>query len=249
VRVNRWTLLFSRYWIRPILVVLGLYAFLPIAAPVMMHLGLTGPAKTIYTLYSPVCHQFSFRSWFLFGEQSAYPRESANIAGLTPYEAYLPEVDAQTVPPPNTPANLKLELTSKSFIGDEKMGYKVAICQRDIAIYTALFLGGLIYMLPVVRKYLRPVPWWLYVLLGLLPIGIDGFSQLLSNPLPPLWTTGLWPVRETHPFFRTITGALFGLMNAWLAFPYLEQSARDVVKEIESKFERRQQREIATDKT
>ena len=45
----------------------------------------------------------------------------------------------------------------------------------------------------------------------------------------------LWPVRETSPFLRVLTGALFGLMNAWLAFPYLETSMREVRQEAEQR--------------
>jgi len=212
---------------------------LPIAAPIFMHVGLTGPAQAIYTIYTPLCHQFTFRSWFLFGEQPAYPRAVANVPGLKPYEDYSNEVNQGSAAPINLSEwTQQMQFLAKGFIGDQRMGYKVAICERDVAIYGSLFFGGLIYAIPFVRKRLRPVPLWLYFLLGIAPIAIDGFSQLLSEP-----PFSLWAVRETTPMFRTLTGALFGLMNAWLAFPYLEQSAREVVGEIESKFEKRRQRQ------
>jgi uncharacterized membrane protein len=73
----------------------------------------------------------------------------------------------------------------------------------------------------------------LYLLLGLGPIGLDGFSQLLSNP--PL---SLWPARESTPLFRTVTGALFGLMNGWLALPYLEEAMRETRQEVTAKLRR-----------
>ena len=66
-----------------------------------------------------------------------------------------------------------------------------------------------------------------------LAIGIDGFSQLLGYP-----PFNLWPPRETLPAFRVITGALFGIMNAWLALPYLEQSFRTTREQIEFKLAR-----------
>jgi hypothetical protein len=31
-------------------------------------------------------------------------------------------------------------------------------------------------------------------------------------------------LRESTPFLRTVTGLLFGLLNVWLAYPYLEES-------------------------
>src|SRR5512141_2584256 len=83
-RLNYWTFGLARHWLLTLLIATGLYAGLPLAAPVLMHLGLTGPGQLIYTIYSPFCHQFPFRSWFFFGEQAAYPREAAHVAGLQP---------------------------------------------------------------------------------------------------------------------------------------------------------------------
>jgi uncharacterized membrane protein len=241
VRINRWTLGWARHWLRVVLFVIAIYVALPFVAPTFMRLSWTGAAELLYSLYSPLCHQLAFRSWFLFGEQPAYPRAIANVPGLRPFESYAPDV-AQTT---GKAVDLStwtqdLSIAARGFVGDERMGYKVAICERDVAIYAALLLGGLIYAIPSVRRHLRPAPIWLYVLLGILPIGIDGFSQLLSYP-----PFNLWPVRESSPAFRALTGALFGLMNAWLAFPYLEASARDLAADIKRKFDRRIEREAA----
>src|SRR5262249_36631996 len=126
---------------------------------------------------------------------------------------------------------------AKAFVGNDQMGYKVAICERDIAIYGTLFLATIIYAIPYVRRRLRPIPWWLYGLLGMVPIGLDGFRQLLSEP-----PFNFWPWRESTPGFRTLTGAAFGLANAWLVLPYLESSAHDVAKQIQGKFQRRDAR-------
>jgi uncharacterized membrane protein len=252
VRLNRWAMAISRRWLASLLVLVAVYAGLPLAAPILMRVGLTGPGEAIYGLYSGLCHQYAFRSWFLFGEQAAYPRESARIGDLQTYETLLPKIEASLAeqryqPPPGfveaaPSADQALGLRSKYFLGNDQLGYKTGVCQRDVAIWWALFAGGLVYSIPTVRRHLRPVPWWLYVLLGIVPIGIDGFSQLLSNPLPPVWNEAFWPLRETTPFFRTVTGALFGLMNAWLAFPYLEESAREVEQDISAKFARRERR-------
>lgn len=245
VRLNRLTWAISRRWLTVMLLVVTLYIGLPFAAPVLMRVGATDAGQALYSLYGGLCHQMAFRSWFLFGEQTAYPRASTGITDLKPYELYLPKIDPTIKLPDNLPlegipsSEQMLDLRAKFFNGNAEMGYKVGICQRDVAIWLALLAGGIVYSIPAVRRHVRPVPWWLYVLLGLVPIGIDGFSQLLSYPLPPLWEQGLWPVRETTPFFRTLTGALFGLMNAWLAFPYLEESAREVNNEIAAKFRRR----------
>ena len=55
---NRWLVIFNT--------LVGLYVGIPFLAPVFMVLGLTAPAKVIYTMYSPMCHQMGYRSWFLF---------------------------------------------------------------------------------------------------------------------------------------------------------------------------------------
>src|SRR5687767_11778804 len=76
-----------RNWLIAALTFVGLYATLPFVAPSLMKLGLTGPANVLYTMYSPMCHQFAFRSIFLFGEQTFYPRENVGT-DLQPYEYY-----------------------------------------------------------------------------------------------------------------------------------------------------------------
>jgi uncharacterized membrane protein len=208
VGLNKFLLRLTRNWLKIALALVGLYATLPFVAPTLMHLGITGPARVLYTLYSPFCHQFAFRSVFLFGEQPFYPRANTGTE-LRPYEAYV------------------------AFLGNEQMGYKTTLCARDVSIYLALFAGIVLYSLPIVRRRLRPVPIWLYVLLGLGPIGIDGFSQLLGYP-----PFNLWPPRETLPVFRIVTGALFGFMNAWLGLPYLEMSIQETREQLEAKFAR-----------
>lgn len=241
VALNRGLLGLTRHWIRVVLIVLGLYAGLPWVAPVMMQVGWTGVGQVLYTLYSPFCHQFAFRSVFLFGDQPFYPRYNTG-SYFTPYETYvqnLPDFAPTRVMPIFGPVGdvygyaPGYQIASREFVGNAQMGYKTAMCARDVSIYGAMFFGALIYSIPVVRRRLRPCPLWLYVLLGLAPIGIDGFSQLFGYP--PL---GLWPARETVPEFRVLTGALFGLMNAWLGFPYLEMSMQEYREELEEKFRR-----------
>ena len=239
VRISRWALSMSRHWLRWLLLVLGIYVALPFIAPTLMHFGLTGPGRAIYTVYSPMCHQFAFRSFFLYGEQPVYPRASANVPGLKPFEAYTADINAtEGTAVDLTQWGADLEFLSRDFVGTPRMGYKIAICERDISIYGMMFIAGLIFSIPFIRSHLRPVPLWLYVLLGLMPIGIDGFSQLLGYP-----PFSLWLPRETTPFFRVLTGATFGLMNAWLAFPYLEETAHQAAVELQEKFARRAARQ------
>ena len=51
---------FSAYNI--LLIIIGLLCFSAILAPILMALGLEGPAKYIYFIYSFFCHQIHYRS-------------------------------------------------------------------------------------------------------------------------------------------------------------------------------------------
>ena len=214
-RMSYWL---SRHYLALFNLLLLLYAGLPFAAPVFMKLNLTIPAQIIYTIYSPLCHQLSYRSWFLFGEQAYYPRELAGIQGVLSYE--------QTINPDSTDI-----ITARSFNGNEKLGYKVAFCERDIAIYGAMFLFGLIYS--ITGRRLRTVPWFIWLVVGMGPIALDGFSQLPSLVANlPSWLL----LRESTPFLRTLTGGLFGWMTAWYLFPMIEETMRETRRILQRKF-------------
>ena len=207
----------SKHWLAVFNLVVLIYVGLPFLAPVLMKAGLTIPASTIYTAYSPLCHQFGFRSWFLFGAQPYYEADDPiwNSLGIDPYD-------------------LLQRWQAKTFVGNEAIGFKVAYCERDVAIYAAIFLGGLIFALVQSRGVkIRPVNIILYALVGVGPIALDGFSQLFSQP--PFNVIGL---RESTPLLRTLTGTLFGLMNVWLAYPYVEESFAEVKLELQAKLAR-----------
>ncbi len=226
IRNSRLIVRLSRNWLLIALTFLLLYTGVSLTAPVLMKAGLTGPANVIYTIYGPMCHQFAFRSWFLFGDQLVYPREIAG-SDLKSFEYYAAQ-DPHFAGMDLSVWSADLQLKARSFKGNEHMGYKAALCQRDLAIYGTMFLAGLLFSR--VRRWLRPAPIWLYLILGLGPLGLDGFSQLFSYP-----PFEFWPIRETLPAYRAITGALFGLMNVWLAFPYLESSLNETVEVVGSK--------------
>jgi uncharacterized membrane protein len=203
-RVSRW---FSNHYMILLNGFVFLYVFLALLAPGLMKIGWVAPARVIYRVYSPLCHQLAFRSFFMFGEQVYYPRQLASVEGVqTFYQASgINENDINA---------------ARHFLGNETMGYKMALCQRDIAIYGAIFLFGLVFSLS--GRKIKPLPWYLWILMAVVPIGLDGFSQLLSQTG---WAIFAWiPLRESTPLFRVITGVLFGLGSAWFGFPYLEES-------------------------
>ena len=185
----------SRHWLAIFNTVWAIYLFTPFLAPIFMQLGWEAPASVIYAIYSVLCHQLPDHSYFLFGP-SFVPQTPELIAGGMPVTSSL--------------------FIERAFIGNAEIGWKVALCQRDVAIYTGVLLAGLSYAF--VRRRARPLPLKIFVLL-VLPMAIDGGTQLIG-------------LRESNWLLRTITGMLFGAAAVYLAYPYV-QEAMDEVAETE----------------
>jgi uncharacterized membrane protein len=223
-RGDRFTGWFANHYILVLNLIVLIYVGLPFLAPVLMEAGIDTPAKVIYKVYSATCHQFAYRSWFLFGEQGAYPREAAHVAGLVPYGVAtgLSEEDP---------------FASRAFLGNSTVGYKVALCQRDVAIYGGILAFGLLFSLT--GRRLKSLPWYLWIVFGILPIAVDGLSQLLSQPpLNAFISAQILPYRESTPFLRTLTGFLFGFTTAWFGYPLVEETMADTRRYIQEKFHR-----------
>lgn len=214
-RFSHWI---SRHYLAVFNIFVLIYVGLPFLAPVLMKVGASGPAGLIYRGYNAVCHELAFRSWFLFGDQAAYPRRAAGVEDLISYEDAI-GLDATDL------------WAARSYVGDDRIGFKVALCQRDVAIYSGILLFGILFALTA-RK-IGPLHWLFWLLVGILPVGIDGVSQLLSQP--PL---NLFPYRESTPVLRSITGGLFGFMTAWFGYPLVEASMKETEQYINLKFQR-----------
>jgi len=202
----------------------AIYLGLAFLAPVLMKARLEIPATVLYKAYSLVCHQLGYRSFYLFGEQYYYPRAAAGIYGVSTF------AQATGLSEGSTAENL---FAARSFVGNELVGYKVALCERDIAIYGGILIFGLLFSLSGLR--LPSLPWYLWIVIGILPIALDGFSQLLSQP--PL---SFLPYRESTPALRVLTGFLFGFTTAWFGYPVVEESMREMRNTYESKRKRLQ---------
>ena len=222
IALDRAIFVFSKHWLLAFNVFFTLYVGLPFLAPVCMWAGWEAAARVIYTLYSPLCNQFAPHAWFLFGARSFYP--------AAVFQAYT-GIDS------NTAAGLA---AARAFVGNAALGYKVAICERDVAIYAMMLLGGLLFSLPPVRRHAGPLRWWAWLLIGIVPIGVDGFWQMFTTyPFTTLFHFLSWlPYHESTPLDRTLTGGLFGLANMWLAYPYFETSMREVQVEVKVKLAR-----------
>lgn len=92
-------------------------------------------------------------------------------------------------------------------------GQKVALEQRVLAIYAALFVAGLFYSR--VRGRL-PRPHWRLVVVLSLPMLVDVLSQTVG-----------W--RESDWFWRTTTGSAFGLVVSSWGLPHIDIKVRQML--------------------
>ena len=216
----------SKHYLAMLNLIVFLYVGLPFLAPTLLKINAGVPARLIYAMYSPLCHQFGFRSFFLFGEQPYYPLKEAGLVNIKTFEQITGYNDLAN---PYSSSRLY----ARQFTGNPTVGYKVALCERDVAIYGAIVIFGLIYSLT--KRRLPQLHWMVWILIGLGPIGLDGFSQLFSQFNWP-WLAQYLPYRESTPFLRVLTGFLFGFTTAWFAYPNIEESMRETRQFFIKKF-------------
>ena len=173
--------LLQRYWLGCLN--LGVAALLGLAllAPLLARLGQSAFADAIYAGFLITCHEWPFRSLFLFGPQPLYNASDLRAAGVDSVYA---------------------------FRGSPELGFKVAFCVRNLAIFSALLAGGLAFGQQSRRP--RPLSFGGYCLLCL-PMAVDGLTQLVG-------------LRESTWALRATTGALFGLGSVWLLYPRLDRA-------------------------
>jgi len=219
--LDRAVLWLTRHWLFVLNLGLGTFAGGTLLAPLLMRLGLNGPARLVYLLYSMVCHQLPERSYFLFGPHGVDTYSRAQVIAWGADPGYL-----------------------RGFVGNAQVGFKIGIAERDIAIYVALFLIGVGYALA--RRRVRGLSWWAFGLL-ILPMALDGGSHVVSeitglgfretnawlaaltgNALSAAFYTGT-TLGSFNWLVRTLTGALFAMAVVWFAYPILERGFGDVV--------------------
>lgn len=213
-RADRISLWISKKYLLILNLMVFLYVGIPFTAPILKEIGADRAAEVVYQVYQPLCHQWSFRSWFMFGEQPFYPHEAANMTEVKSFEEVSGITDI------NDPSRLQ----ARTFEGNEVLGFKIAFCQRDIAIWGSILLFGLLFAF--FKRRIKGIHWLVWILIGLGPIGLDGVSQLISQMNLPFFS-GILPYRESTPYIRTLTGFLFGFMTAWYGYPTIEEAMAD----------------------
>lgn len=213
---DRFSLWFTNNYMTVFSAIVFLYVGVPYLAPIFMHFGLTQPAGVIYKIYSYLCHQLAFRSFFLFGPQAVYPRLLSNLHYPVMYE--------------NLVGHTTIDVNeARAYLGNAIYGFKVALCERDVAMYGSFFLFGVVFAF--MKAKIKSVKTWIWIVFGILPIAIDGGSQLPALGLDIKWL----PARESSPFLRVLTGVLFGVITAWYLYPMVEESMRGTRRTLQKK--------------
>ncbi|MBN1976656.1 MAG: DUF2085 domain-containing protein [Anaerolineae bacterium] len=214
----------SKHWLAVVNILAFLYVGLPVLSAVLLYLGAEGPGGVIQSLYGPpICHQLPQRSWFLLGQKLSYRLpELLDYFNIEPHPKQWQDVEA---------------VYRIVRYGNSDLGFKIALCQRDVAIYGTIMLAGLAYAQLRHLVKIRPIPLWIYFAFGIVPIGMDGGYQWVTYTLDILLTNSPIPVHETTPLLRTLTGALFGLATAWLAYPHVQDAMDDFRKTLQKRFE------------
>lgn len=206
------------HWLTLLIALVTVYVFASFAAPVAMKLGATSAAHIIYTFYGTQCHQLPQRSYFLFGEKLTYSLNEINTAR-----------GVFDVNP----------LTLRQFIGDSRVGYKVAFSDRMISLYGSAWLGTVAYA--TMRGRMQALPIAIASAL-LLPLAFDGGTHAISdlggiaggfrssndwlrtltnNALSQSFYAGdAWG--SFNSLMRLITGALAGFAVAFAVLPRVD---------------------------
>jgi len=185
----------ARHWLAIAILGTGMFVGLAFAAPILAMHGHGRAADVIYFAYRITCHQLPQRSWFLGGRAAAYDWSTIHT--------YLGLDETALLQAYHHP------------VRDPVLGYQTAFCQRDVAIFGTFFLALIAFGVARHRVALRPIPFKVY-LLALVPIGIDGATQLVG-------------LRESTPLLRTVTGAIFGLATALLVMPQLNEGFQEML--------------------
>lgn len=146
----------GRNWLKLFNILFAIFFGVPWLAPVFMNWGWESAAQAIYFIYSPLCHQFPQRSYFLFGDQAMYSLD--DIAKVWP----------------NTTNPLEL----RQFIGTPEMGWKIAWSDRMVSMYGGILIGSL--LVSAFQNWIKQISlWWLPIVM--IPMGVDGLTHAVSD--------------------------------------------------------------------
>jgi len=155
----------------------------PVVTPLLLAGGATSTATGLFRFFHLLCHQWAFRSFFVLGPQATFSRDQLSALGVDPY----------------------------TFVGNAQMGWKMAFCERNMAIFVGLLAFGIAYA-AVRRRRLRAASFMQFAVL-IAPMALDGLTQLVG------WRESTWEL-------RIATGVLFGIASGWFLYPRFMPAAQ-----------------------
>ncbi len=232
-----------KHWLAFFILLYGVWVWLPFLAPVFMHNGWTGAAEALYFTYSFFCHQLPERSLFFFGPQLMYSLDQIGQVWST-----------------------ENQLVLRQFIGTPEMGWKMAWSDRMISTYGGIWLGAALYA--ILGKRAPRIPLWLWIAVGIVPLGLDGLSHLVNdlvagtsgegfrdtNEWLRVITFNLFPAEfyygnmlgSFNSWARWVTGLLFGVTTVLAIFPVIQAGLLDTQRDLESQLARIKARQAQT---
>ncbi|MFN7991694.1 MAG: DUF2085 domain-containing protein [Candidatus Micrarchaeia archaeon] len=158
-------------------------------------LAFTMDMGSAYTAFSFTCHQKLSRSLCIFSDSKGYWIGDCMPQG------------GQFISDPS-------DRLATTVMAGGLIGKKMPVCSRDVGLYLAMLIGGLAYPLTLGFGNRKVFP-AIFLLAAMVPIGLDGGIQLLSE-------IGFLPfVYESTNMIRLITGGIAGLAAAFYAIPIL----------------------------
>lgn len=168
------------------------YVGVAFLAPILLKNGYVNIATPIYEVYEKFCHQRVERSIFLFGEKTFY-----TVRDLKE-DDYIPD---------SSESDLYPEYYGHGFNGNDDIGFKVAICIRDVAMYLSFAFVLLFLSITGVRMFSWNIVWIL-----IFPIFLDIGIQMIIEKLR---LGGIYLDYINSILKRIITGGLAGIGSAF----------------------------------
>ena len=196
------------------MLITALVAVWIISTPILAHAG-NDIYPTLYKIGEPICHQKISRSFCLFNDAGKNNAGGWSVGDCTPQDGTMRDDLRSEVCADGRGKIWKIEDCSALTAGGAsdgsvaRIGYKFPVSARDIVIYLGAFVGG-IALFALKRHDKKEIPPAIWLILAIVPLGIDGTGQLL----------GFW---ESTNLIRAITGGIVGIAIAVYMIPMLNR--------------------------
>jgi hypothetical protein len=199
----------SKYISEIVFIFLIIYLLVSIFAAIALKLGWDDIGDTIHKIYRIFCHQRIERSPLLFGSdpQIFYTSEELKALGA------IPEYN------PHVPVIFSNEVFGYPYTGNANVGFKTALCIRDLALYVGMIALGSFYFARIyIKDTLTKFNWRIAVIL-MMPMVLDVGIQIIAQVFSWDFISDEYIGSISK---RIVTGLLFGIGFGMIVFPNLK---------------------------